>query len=675
MAGVAAVIIIALTSRLGPRWNVAAPLLLLLAGLVVSFLPFMPDIEIEPEIILAVVLPPLLFSSAVNMPAMNFRREFNSIGGLAVTLVIVSSILLGLFFHLIFPALDLAWCIALGAILSPTDAVATSIAKGSGISSRVTTILDGESLLNDATALVTLRTAVAAAASAFSLWHAVGQFAWSVVIAIVIGVIAGKVGVWARKTSGDPTVSTVISIIVPFVASVPTDMLHGSGLVAAVVAGIVTGRAKNRVFRADQRVSDRDMWKAVTLLLEGGVFLLMGLEVRGLIHEHTAEEGAVPLWGIVVIALGALILMTLIRAAFILPLIRKLGRSATKAQEQRPRLEAMESAIADRDLRRAKELTPNNLHMVKKRVKKSIARGVRRASGNTDPLAAPSQEVMETAWKRFERRTRKVLSDIDYYTKQPLTMRDGVIMVVAGMRGAVTLAAAQTLPHDTPYRSTLVLIAFTVAVLSLGIQGGTLPAVVRLVKPSVPDPADVRRQRQGLSEALNEVSVEPRPGETMVDTKLRIIGARRDVLLDLEDEGYYDPECTGAIMASMDASELGLRLRQVQEGDLLEDEDLATREAVQTLSAEIADDWTTEQQPEAGDRREVLSQAEEATRRAADPADGDIPTEAELEQELDVELANDLDDELQLESDQMAASLDRAAAQVQREAREGRTEA
>lgn len=259
LAVVAATVIVAVTSRVAPRWNVASPLLLVAIGLAVSFVPFLPDFELEPEIILSVVLPPLLYSSAVNMPGMNFRREFTAISSLAVALVIVSSVLLGLFFHLLWPDLALPWCIALGAILSPTDAVATSIAKGVGISQRVTTILEGESLLNDATALVTLRTATAAAAASFSLWHAVGQFLYAVVVAVIIGVVAGIAGIWARSRAKDATVSTVLSFAVPFVASVPTELLHGSGLVAAVVAGIVAGRAKDRVLSADQRVSDRTM--------------------------------------------------------------------------------------------------------------------------------------------------------------------------------------------------------------------------------------------------------------------------------------------------------------------------------------------------------------------------------------------------------------------------------
>lgn len=585
LVGVVAVLIIAVTSRVGPKWGVAAPLLLVLIGIGVSFLPFVPEIEVEPEIILAVVLPPLLFSSAVNMPAMNFRREFNAIGSLAVALVVVSAVLLGFFFHWIFPELALPWCIALGAILSPTDAVAVSIAKNVGISSRVTTILEGESLLNDATALVLLRTAVAAAAASFSVWHAVGQFAYAVAVACVIGFIAGKLGVFARARSGDATVSSVISFVVPFVASVPTDLAGGSGLVAAVVAGIITGRKKDRVFSADQRLSDRTMWRAVTLVLEGAVFLIMGLEVKSLLHEHTemAEgSGAMGSLGVILlVAVVALLLMTLIRAAYVLPLTAALGRRAARMQALQPRMEAMESAVSDRDMRRTHEIITRDAsttaRLQKKLKKKAHALDERRGLLRTEEEVAAKAE---SRWQRLENRTRRALSDIDYLVRQPLTWRDGTVMVAAGMRGAVTLAAAQTLPHETPFRSSLVLIAFVVAVLSLLVQGGLLAPLVRAVKPSVPDEAELARQREAVTARLADVIVEEIEGESQAEHKLRSIVARRDALLELSDEGYYEPECTAGLLASFDASELGLRLKleQMTQGNGGREVDLATAE-------------------------------------------------------------------------------------------------
>ena len=165
---VVAVIGIVAVTRIAPRVGVAAPLLLVLLGVVASLLPGAPGLEIEPEWILAGVLPPLLYSSAVSMPGMDFRRDFGAIAGLSVVLVVVSAVVLGVFFSRVLD-ISLATGIALGAVVSPTDAVATSITKRLGVSPRLVTVLEGESLLNDASALVLLRSAIAATAGRL-LW-------------------------------------------------------------------------------------------------------------------------------------------------------------------------------------------------------------------------------------------------------------------------------------------------------------------------------------------------------------------------------------------------------------------------------------------------------------------------------------------------------------------------
>jgi len=246
---VSGLLVIAAATVFGPRLGVAAPLVLVAIGVAASFLPAFGSVEIEPEWILEGVLPPLLYSSAVSMPTMNFRREFGAISGLSVVLVVASSLVLGLFFALVIPGIGFAWGVALGAIVSPTDAVATSIIKQTSVSKRVVAMLDGESLLNDATALVILRTAIVATAASFSFWGALGTFAYSVVVAVLVGLAVGWLNLVVRKRVTDATVNTVISFTVPFVAAVPAEALGASGLVAAVVAGLVTG------FRAPRELS------------------------------------------------------------------------------------------------------------------------------------------------------------------------------------------------------------------------------------------------------------------------------------------------------------------------------------------------------------------------------------------------------------------------------------
>ncbi len=222
----AVMLCIAAMSALSGLTRIAAPLLLVVLGGVVGFLPGVPSLEVDPEWILIGVLPPLLFSAAASMPAMSFRREFRSIAGLSVVLVVLSSLLLGWFFSVSLN-ISLAWGIALGAIVSPTDAVATAIARKVGVPPRVLTMLEGESLLNDASALVLLRSAIAAAAGGVALGGVVLDFLWAVTAAVVIGFGVGWLHLWLRSKLADPAPSTVISYAAPFLAAIPAEQVGG----------------------------------------------------------------------------------------------------------------------------------------------------------------------------------------------------------------------------------------------------------------------------------------------------------------------------------------------------------------------------------------------------------------------------------------------------------------
>src|SRR6185312_10854137 len=343
IVAVLGVLAIAGATALGRRWGVATPLLLVAVGIGVSLLPFVPAVEIEPEWILAGVLPPLLYSASVSMPGMDFRREFTAIAGLSVLLVVLSSVILGAFFAWVIPDLGLAWGIALGAIVSPTDAVATSIVKRLGVSPRVVAILEGESLLNDATALVLLRAAIAGTAATVSLWGVLGNFAFAVIVAVIIGLIVGKLNLVVRARVKDATVNTVISFTVPFIASIPAELLQASGLVAAVVAGLVTGRGAIRVLSPQHRLSDSQNWRTVELILEGAVFLTMGLELTAIIGDVEADHAGI---GVAIgLAASALVLTILVRAAFVGPLLAALQGSARRRARMKPRLATMQDRL------------------------------------------------------------------------------------------------------------------------------------------------------------------------------------------------------------------------------------------------------------------------------------------------------------------------------------------
>jgi len=225
-------------------------------------------------------LPPILYSSAVNVPIVDFKRNFSSIFGLSVLLVLVSAFATGWVLFELFPKLSYAEGVALGAVISPTDAVAaTAIGKRLGLPPRLVTILEGEGLVNDATALVLLRSAVAAAATTVSFWSSLGDFVYAVIVAILIGVIIGAVTVWVRSKFRDSVLDTAISFAIPFLAYIPAEAIHASGVIAVVAAGLYSGHAAAQRFSPQARISERLNWRTIQFVLENGVFLLMGLEI------------------------------------------------------------------------------------------------------------------------------------------------------------------------------------------------------------------------------------------------------------------------------------------------------------------------------------------------------------------------------------------------------------
>lgn len=548
VAAVAALVAIAVANLAGPRVGIAPPLILVSLGIAASFLPTFADFEIDPEVILQGVLPALLYAAAVSMPTTNFRREFGAISGLSVLLVVISSLALGGFFFLVIPGIGFAWGVALGAIVSPTDAVATSIIKRSPVSQRVVAMLDGESMLNDATALVLLRGAIAATAAGFSLVGAAGAFVYSVIAAVVIGVVVGHLVLAARRTITDSTVSTVISFVAPFLASIPAELIGSSGLVAAAVAGLLTAVRAPRALSPEVRVSDQTNWRTIDLVLQGLVFLTMGLELRSVLSDVTRDHAGVA--SAVLIACGALLLALVIRAAYVAPLLGYLDRRVRRGQRMQPHLESMQEALADTD-----RVPARRAHWWKHR-----------------RCSASPEEV-----ERFSQRLTRLMADIDYFSRQPLGWRDGLIVVWAGMRGAVTVAAAQTLPPNTPSRSLLILIAFAVALLSLVVQGGTVGALVRALtshSDMVAAQQDAAEQRTQIMTMLREVAQEvPRGPEPPEEAdrravfeaerahRIAVLEAQRGALLDARDNGTYDAEVLQDLLADLDASQIAIEMR------------------------------------------------------------------------------------------------------------------
>ncbi|MBD8058858.1 cation:proton antiporter [Cellulomonas sp. JH27-2] len=565
----AGVIAVVAANALARRIGVAPPLLLVALGVLVSFLPFVGAVEIDPEWILAGVLPPLLYSAAVSMPTMDFRRDFGTIGGLSVSLVVLTSVALGLVFAWLLPGINLATGIALGAVVSPTDAVATTIVKRLGVAPRVVTVLEGESLLNDASALVILRSAVAAIAGSVSLWGVAGDFLRSIVIAVAIGAVVGVLNLRVRSALHDAAASTAISFVAPFVAFAPAEHFGASGLVAAVTAGLITGQGSARYLRAQDRLAETSNWSTIEVVLEGGVFLTMGLQLFGLVDEVRDEHDSI--WLAVWMGAVAVVVALLLRSVYVAVVLLVGSGKRIDPEAERARVRDAAARYEEQVRRRGHE--------------ERIRLG--------DPDRAGRRQ------RDWTKRVAQQLADVDYLAAQPLTGRDGVVLVWAGMRGAVTVAAALTLPTSTPQRPLLVLVAFTAAAGSLLIQGGTLPWVVRRLGVGgaaqeegdersalmsaladaaagvVDDPllrrADgteyhprvlERARRQARMEQAEELQEKSRQINAQVlELRLAIIAAQRAALLEARSIGTFSSAALTSALDVLDADQISAELK------------------------------------------------------------------------------------------------------------------
>jgi monovalent cation/hydrogen antiporter len=525
------ILTIVAVATVAPKLGVAAPLVLVVVGIAASFFPGLPPIDFPPELILSLVLPPILYAAAVNVPLLDLRRNIKAITGLSVLLVIVSAVGAGLLLYWLLPNLNLAAAIALGAVISPPDAVAaTSIGKRLGLPPRLVTLLEGEGLVNDASALVLLRSAVAAAAGTVSLWGIVGDFAFAVAAAIAVGVAIGYASVWVRAKLGNLVVNTTISFAVPFLAYIPAEELGASGVLAVVVAGLVTGHQSARYFTAQGRISERLNWRTVQFVLENGVFLLMGLELKSLIEQvHDGHLGAVRALGLGLLATVALVV---IRIAFVVPLIALLRRDQRRAQS---RGKYVDSALKKLDLEQVDDGRNSDLGGEIGPLG-SLDRAVARVNGLVGSQASSGAEAdadaatdgdtgagatdgadgatgagvpdpVQARRARAGRFLRRKRADFDFLTSEGLGWRGGAVLAWAGMRGVVTLAAAQSLPRETPYRPQLVLIAFTVAVVTLLVQGGTLPVLIKALGIVGTDTAADRTELASLVEEISGVGL------------------------------------------------------------------------------------------------------------------------------------------------------------------------
>jgi CPA1 family monovalent cation:H+ antiporter len=390
----AAVAVITLASR---RIGVPYPILMVVGGLALGLVPGLTRVELEPDTVLLLFLPPVLFAAAYFTSPRELWRNARPITLLAFGLVLTTTLAVAVVVSWLVPGIPFAAAVALGAIVSPPDAIAaTAIAQRLGMPRRLVTILEGESLVNDATALVTYRIAVAAALTgSFSLGDAAVTFVAVAVGGVVIGLLIGWAVTWLLGRLDDPPVEVLITLIAPFAAYLPAELLHVSGVLAAVVSGLLVGWRAPRVMSSDTRILGAGAWQMTIFVVNGLAFLLIGLQLPRVM----TELGERPALELAILGSAVAATVILVRMLWVFP--------ATYI----PRL--MVPGLADRD------------------------------------PAPAARAVIVLGW--------------------------------AGMRGAVSLAAALALSTSPPFpeRDLLIFLTFVTILATLVGQGLTLPPLIR----------------------------------------------------------------------------------------------------------------------------------------------------------------------------------------------------
>jgi CPA1 family monovalent cation:H+ antiporter len=294
---------------LARRLGIADPILLLLGGIVLSQLPDLPDIVLAPDIVFLLFLPPILFGAAYFTPIRDFRANLRPILLLAIGLVLFTTAVIAFVVQQL-TGMPVAAAFALGAIVAPPDAVAaTAVFRRLGVSRRIVTILEGESLLNDASALIAYRLAVVAAAGTGAMAFSLGDAAGDAIDALVdffvvgaggiaIGAIVGAVVTRTLHRTADPIVEIIITLLAPATAYLAAEQIHVSGVLATVVAGLITGQRAARVLSPDARLMGFGVWQTVIWLINAFVFMLIGLQLPAILQAVLVDHPPMELLGL-----------------------------------------------------------------------------------------------------------------------------------------------------------------------------------------------------------------------------------------------------------------------------------------------------------------------------------------------------------------------------------------
>jgi len=548
------------------RWRGwPAPLLVTVVALAASFLPFVPDVEIDGHLLLNLVLPPLLYSAALDVSFVGFKRSLPQIRRLGITLVLLTAIAVGLIAWWILPSLTLPGALLLGAIVAPPDAVsAAAIGRKLGLPRRIMTVLSGESLINDATSLTLYRVFAAIIAGAtLTVWNGIGQFLLAVGVGVAVGLVFGIVLHQLRMRISDPVVIGTFGLLAPFGAYAIAEHLLGSGVLAVVAMGLYVGYNSPRTDYTT-RQQEAPLWLSADLLLESFVFAYIGLQFPRVLSDLGGEE----VGRILLLSAAVLVVVLVVRPLYVYP-----ANLWANFQDRR-RLERWDRTVE---------------------------------SGAFDERRRDSKR-----WKQYSAEELRSKIVRDRMAGLQLTWKDNAVISWAGMRGVVTLAtalaAADLAALETEPSHAIVVVAFVVTVGTLLLQGLTLPLLIRRlgIASDVDEEEDERaiaevkaksreagkaflaekrleweakygavdlsvfdaftkrmtRVERDTDEAQQVEDAAARPSyDDLVALSRGWLQVRRDILLAERDAGNLDEEVMRELMTAMDAEELALDTR------------------------------------------------------------------------------------------------------------------
>jgi Na+/H+ antiporter len=332
---------VAVVGALAKWLPVPLPLLLVAAGVALSFAPGFETVRIEPSIFFLLFIPPLLFADGWVIPKRDLMAVLRPVLLLAFGLVTTTVIVVGCTMHWLIPGMPLAVAFALGAIVSPTDAVAVSaITERLQMPSRITNILGGESLINDASGLVAFKFAIAAVATGVFSWadaaaQAVVLSGGGLLLGLAVAWSIGEIKVrFARHAVNDPTIQTMLSLLTPFAAYLAAETLHLSGILAVVAAGLYAGAHDTRHIDTPTRQHSWEVWTMLLFVFNGLVFLLLGVQLRPAL-SRLGDDSWVHLTGYAAALIAALII---IRLLWVFPAAYLPRLLSAKIREREPRL-------------------------------------------------------------------------------------------------------------------------------------------------------------------------------------------------------------------------------------------------------------------------------------------------------------------------------------------------